>query len=216
VRFIKIVLSIVLMTFLASGTFSIVLAVAEGRGWGWIKFPQACAAGCLAAALVPLLIFARSRVLRERILTIVQTALILVTAGAACLVPAFVDHETLLFGLWFLSASIGITAVVALTYRLKWQNGERLSNEEIERFRAEHGQLSLLESYFEEELQRLRDGAVPDVARTIALGDMLRRIRSERLTLEAYLRERVSFHPPAVFGSDPPTSIWSPRDCRSD
>lgn len=215
-RFLKIVLSIVLMTFLASGTFAFALSVADGRGLGWIKFPQACAAGCLVAALVPLLVFSRSRVMRERILTVVQTALLLVTAGAACLVPVFVDHETTLFGLWFLCASVGITAGVALTYRLKWQNGERLSSEEVERLRAYDGQLTLLESYFEEELQRLCDGAAPDVSRTIALGDMLRRIRSERLTLETYLHERVSYRPPPVFGSDPPTTVWSPRDWRAD
>ncbi|HWR00058.1 MAG TPA: hypothetical protein VN397_04415 [Candidatus Methylomirabilis sp.] len=201
-RFIKVVLSLIAMTIIASGVFSFVLRFAKAREIGWLDFPQAAAAGCLGAALIPLILFIRSRTAADRLLTVVQVAMLIVTSVAGSLIPLFLGREALLFSLWFIAGGVGVTVAVRLTFRLA-QNGVRLTPGEIEDMRTRYAQLVSLETHFMEEARRAVTQDLVDGCRVVAIREMAEYVRVERESLEEHLRMYASIRPPPAFGSDP-------------
>jgi hypothetical protein len=198
----RLVLLIAAMSLMAIVPFYTITVLAEQRGWIWINFEQAAVIGCLSSASVPLLVYAKSKGLEDKILTIVQVIILLAMALVAFISPYFQSRTVILYAVWFVCAAVGVTVAVRLTLRLAQKNGERLSGGEIDDLRESILRLHLLESKYQEDLYRAEQEARIDTAYIDALNEALEHVRSLRAGKEKILLPHASLRPPPIFGGE--------------
>lgn len=199
----RLVLLIAAMSLMAMGSFYSATFCAERFSWNWLNFEQAAVIGCLMSAGVPLLVYAKSKGLEDKILTIAQVVMLLATALVAFLSPYFQQRTIALFAIWFVCSAVGVTIAVRLTIRLAQKNGERLSGKEIQELRESISRLQMLESKYEEDLSLAEHSVRIDQAQIMALTEAIMHVRALRLAKESALAPHGSIRPPPVFSDGP-------------
>jgi hypothetical protein len=165
-----------------------------------IDFEQEMSVSLLAAAIVPVLVYRPSEAFRERLLTLLQVVILIVTAGFGFLARFVVDKGVGLFLAWFVCADIATIVLVYMFDRFRQKNGLGPTSEELDNFVRRFHTLELLEVLVEEQILKIRGRASERLAEITFYERMLDEFRQERGVIERLLHAH-GIHPPSVVES---------------
>ena len=167
----------------------------------YVTFELQAAIGLFAAMLVPAFIFNRSASVRDRLLTIAQFTILIVTGIFGVSAKFFIGKDLLLFLIWFACADIAMVTVFYMVERLWKVNGPTPTQSDLESWVWQLGHLQTIENVLEERIGRFKNFEGNAGVQYQHLDYTLHAVQNERRRWQQKL-EPFGIGPAPVLGAD--------------